>query len=118
MENCISENKTLLKDYERLTEEELLELIQIEEALNQRISNNPLQYFWPHQRECDGTKCKDATLSFETFDGKRILIRGCPQAEFLNAKTDTTSFFGGNRSGKTTSGAVKVGYFTTGMYPD
>lgn len=86
---------------------------------------NPLKYFWPHQRNCKGVRrddgtwsCKDATLEFETFDGKKYLIRGCPQFEFLNNRSDTRAFFGGNRSGKTTSGIIEVSYHMTGQYPD
>jgi phage terminase large subunit-like protein len=101
-----------------LTEEELLELVQIQEALNQRVSSNPLKYFWPHQRNCDGENCSKAHIEFETFDGRKHVIRGCPQAEFLNTCSDTTAYFGGNRSGKTTAGAVKVAMLTTGQYPD
>ena len=75
-------------------------------------------YFWPHQRECDGHNCKTAQIEFKTFDGKKYIIRGCPQVEFLNSMADTKAFFGGNRSGKTTAGAVAVGFFTTGHYPE
>ena len=117
MENCIVEKRSLSERLNGLSEEELLEIIQIEEALNQRILANPLKYFWPHQRNCDGTNCKDAQISFSTYDGKRYTVRGCPQFEFLNSKADTSAFFGSNRAGKTTAGAVKVGFLTTGEYP-
>ena len=82
------------------------------------MRENPLSYFWPHQRECDGTNCEEAQLQFSTFDGRLFSIRGCPQVEFLNSLKDTKAFFGGNRSGKTTSGAVATGFFTTGQYPE
>src|SRR3990167_7144079 len=86
MENCIVEKRSLSERLNGLSEEELLEIIQIEEALNQRILANPLKYFWPHQRNCDGTNCKDALISFSTYDGKRYTVRGCPQFDFLNSK--------------------------------
>src|SRR3990167_3552422 len=117
MENCTVEKMSLSERLNGLSEEELLEIIQIEEALNQRILANPLKYFWPHQRNCDGTNCKDAQISFSTYDGKRYTVRGCPQFEFLNSQADTSAFFGSNRAGKTTAGAVKVGFLTTGEYP-
>ena len=101
-----------------MTEAELLELNQIQEELNRRVNENPLIYFWPHQRECNGRDCKEAQIEFKTFDGKAFTIRSCPQVEFLNAVADTKAFFGGNRSGKTTAGAVSIGFFTTGYYPE
>lgn len=45
-------------------------------------------------------------------------MRGCPQFSFLNNKSYTKAYFGANRAGKTTAGAVEVGYHTTGQYPD
>mgnify|MGYP001608259172 CR=1 FL=1 len=96
----------------------MLELNQIQTELDRRVSDSPLQYFWPHQRECNGTQCKSAQLSFETFDGKVYTIRGCPQVDFLNSPCYTKAFFGSNRSGKTTSGSVFVGFACTGRYPD
>lgn len=82
------------------------------------MKHDPLSYFWPHQRNCSGTNCKEATISFETYDGKSYTVKGCPQVQFLNSPKDTKAFFGGNRSGKTTSGAVSVAFFTTGRYPE
>ena len=79
---------------------------------------NPLKYFWPHQKNCDGKNCKDAQMTYFTHDGRQHTIRGCPQFAFLNSKSDTSAYFGSNRSGKTTAGAVKTGYLTTGQYPD
>lgn len=93
-------------------------MTQIQEELNRRVHENPLLYFWPHQRECDGKSCKEAQIEFKTYDNKKYTIRGCPQVDFLNALADTKAFFGGNRSGKTTAGAVAVGFFTTGYYPE
>ena len=118
MKLSTGEKKNYSTDTERLQEEELLELTQIQEELNRRVADDPLSYFWPHQRECDGTNCKDVSLSFETYDGKRHTVSGCPQVHFLNSGKDTKAFFGGNRSGKTTSGAVSVAYFATGRYPE
>lgn len=46
------------------------------------------------------------------------MVRGCPQFEFMNSVAETTAFFGANRSGKTTAGAIKAGYHATGRYPD
>ena len=46
-----------------------------------------------------------------------MVIRGCPQHEFMNSKAETTAFFGANRSGKTTAGAVKAIIHATGRYP-
>src|SRR3990167_8756031 len=102
-------NKSSLTNLEDLKEEELLELIQIQEEQNRRISESPLDYFWPHQRECNGTHCSEAQITLETYDGKRYTIRGCPQVDFLNSPADTRAFFGANRSGKTTAGAVQAG---------
>lgn len=83
-----------------------------------RQQANPLKYFWPHQRNCDGTQCDTAVLEFETYDGKKYLIRGCPQFTFLNNKSDTKAYFGANRAGKTTAGCVEISYHATGAYPD
>lgn len=112
------EKENLSTDIVHLPEDELLELTQIQEELTRRVKDDPLSYFWPHQRNCDGTCCKDAHLSFETYDGKRYTVHGCPQVYFLNSTKDTKAFFGANRSGKTTCGAVSVAFFTTGRYPD
>lgn len=70
-------------------------------------------------RRADGSyPCSDAVIEYETFDGKRYAIRGCPQFEFSNSQSDTKAFFGSNRSGKTTNGAIEVACHTTGQYPD
>lgn len=82
------------------------------------MRENPLKYFWPHQINCDGKNCRETHITFETYDGKQHTIRGCPQFSFLNSQKDITAYFGANRSGKTTAGAVKTGYLTTGQYPD
>lgn len=36
----------------------------------------------------------------------------------MNNLADTRAFFGGNRSGKTTSGCIEISYHMTGQYPD
>lgn len=46
-----------------------------------------------------------------------MVIYGCPQYEFMNSTAETTAFFGGNRSGKTTAGACKAVIHATGRYP-
>lgn len=46
------------------------------------------------------------------------MIRGCPQYTFLSNQSHTKAFFGGNRSGKTTSGVIEIAYHMTGQYPD
>ena len=84
----------------------------------QRIKDDPLKYFWPHQKNCNGKNCKEATIIFYTCDGKRHVIRGCPQYEFLSSQKDIKAHFGANRSGKTTVGVVETGYHLTGRYPD
>src|SRR3990167_10428696 len=117
MNNYTDENKNSLEALEELKEEELLELHQIQTTLEQRQKSNPLKYFWPHQRECNGVNCGQAQITYQTYDGKRYSIRGCPQFEFQNTTADISAFFGSNRAGKTTSGAVKVGFLTTGEYP-
>lgn len=95
-----------------------MELNNLQRELKNRRKNNPLKYFWPHQKNCDGKHCNEAVIEFNTFDGKKHLIKGCPQYSFLNSKAKTKAFFGSNRSGKTTAGAIEVGYHTTGLYPD
>lgn len=101
-----------------LSADELSRLVVLQRELQTRIKQNPLKYFWPHQRNCDGTQCDTATLSFHTFDGKEYTVKGCPQFKFLNSLADTRAFFGANRSGKTTSGVIEVSHHTTGQYPD
>jgi len=88
MNNYTDENKNSLEALEELKEEELLELHQIQTTLEQRQKSNPLKYFWPHQRECNGVNCDQAQITFQTYDGKRYSIRGCPQFEFLNSSQD------------------------------
>lgn len=90
----------------------------IQKELKSRIKSNPLKYFWPHQKNCNGTNCKEAVLVFKTFDGREQIIKGCPQFEFLTSKADTRAYFGANRAGKTTAGCVEVCFHTTGQYPD
>lgn len=98
--------------------EQLLEIDQIQKTLQLRIQNNPLKYYWPHSKGCDGKLCDTNKIEFETFDGKKHVIYGCPQYTFHSSLADTRAFFGGNRSGKTTSGAVEISYHATGKYPD
>src|SRR3990167_11463133 len=118
MNNYTDENKNSLEALEELKEEELLELHQIQTTLEQRQKSNPLKYFWPHQRECNGVNCDQAQITFQTYDGKRYSIRGCPQFEFLNSSQDIKAFFGSNRSGKSTTGVVSCCFFMTGEYPE
>lgn len=77
-----------------------------------------MKYLWPHQVNCNGKQCKEATITYETYDGKRFVIRGCPQFEFFNQTKDVKAFFGANRSGKTTAGIVEACCHATGYYPD
>ena len=77
-----------------------------------------MKYLWPHQKNCDGNNCKEANLQFETYDGKRYIIRGCPQYEFFSSLKDIKAFFGSNRSGKTTAGVAETCCHATGFYPD
>lgn len=102
-----------------------MEITEIQRTLSKRRQNNPLKYFWPHQKNCSGVQradgswpCDESVITFTTYDGRKHLIRGCPQFKFLNNKCDTRAYFGANRAGKTTAGAVEVGYHTTGQYPD
>jgi phage terminase large subunit-like protein len=101
-----------------ISREEILQLDSLQKEQAARISRNPLKYFWPHQKNCDGINCSQAHISYETYDGKKYLIRGCPQFEFLSSGKDIKAFFGGNRSGKTTAGVIEVSYHATGDYPD
>ena len=101
----------------KVSKEEVLELEELEREQDARIKSNPLKYFWPHQKNCSGTNCLDAVLEFDTYDGKRHVIRGCPQFQFCNSKHDVKGFFGSNQSGKTTTGCVEIGYHTIGDYP-
>lgn len=57
-------------------------------------------------------------MQYTTYDGKRHLIRGCPQNAFFNANRDIKAFFGSNRSGKTTAGIYEDCCHATGYYPD
>lgn len=118
MTTSTEEKKSYYEKLKSLSEDEILELCQIQEELENRVRQNPLKYFWPHQKNCDGTNCQTATIEFETFDGKKHTINGCPQCEFINTSADIAAFFGSNRSGKTTSNVVKIGFLTTGQYPD
>ena len=93
------------------------ETYQIQKELDRRTNQNPLKYYWPHQKNCDGHSCRTAQLTFETYDGKRYTIRGCPQYDFASQDKFIRAFFGSNRAGKTTAGAVETGYHTTGEYP-
>jgi len=94
-----------------------MELIQIQQALDQRIKTNPIKYFWPHQRNCDGTQCDTVNLEYETYDSQKHTIQGCPQFFFINSNAHTKAFFGSNRSGKTTATVFCISMFTTGYYP-
>lgn len=98
--------------------EELLELEQIHRTLQQRVKDNPLKYYWPHALGCDGVHCDTNKIEFETYDGKKHVVYGCPQYTFHSSLADTRAFFGGNRSGKTTAGAVEVSFHATGRYPE
>ncbi len=62
--------------------------------------------------------CKEATTQASTFNGKPIVVRGCPQFEFFSSHKDVKAFFGANRSGKTTAGIVEMCCHLTGYYPD
>ncbi len=114
-----SQNETksseTLKD---LSQEQLSRLVVLQRELQSRVKSNPLKYFWPHQKNCDGTQCDTAIIKFTTFDGRPHIIKGCPQFKFLNSLADTRAYFGANRAGKTTAGCVEVCYHTTGQYPD
>lgn len=101
----------------RLPKDKALELDALIRERAQRSSSNPLKYMWPHQKNCDGNNCKEANISFETYDGKRHTIRGCPQAEFFNSLKDIKAFFGSNRAGKTTAGVYEFCCHMTGIYP-
>ena len=90
----------------------------IQKELTQRIHQNPLKYFWPHQRNCDGSNCDKAVIHCVTYDGKTYIIRGCPQNSFLKSKAHTIAIFGANRSGKTEVGAFRASCHSTGEYPD
>lgn len=94
----------------------ILELDAINEEQKQRIAANPLKYMWPHQRNCIGD-CREANLTFQTYDGKQYTIRGCPQFEFFNSMKKIKAFFGANRSGKTTAGIFELCCHMTGLYP-
>src|SRR3990167_2784536 len=96
---------------------QLMEFINIQRELKERVTRNPLKYFWPHQLHCDGYNCSSAVIEYETYDRKKHVIMGCPQYEFLMSKKTTKSFFGSNRSGKTTSCGYEVACHTTGQYP-
>lgn len=92
-------------------------MIAIQRELQERVKRNPLKYYWPHQRNCNGVNCDQAVLSYKTYDGIERTIKGCPQHAFLTTQADVAAMFGSNRSGKSVSGAVKVSYLTTGQYP-
>lgn len=81
-----------------------------------RAKTDPIKYFWGHQKNCDGD-CSQAVLNYTTCDGQKMTIRGCPQQAFMDSTADTTAFFGSNRGGKTTVGAVKAIIHSTGDYP-
>lgn len=105
---------TLLKN---LDTTQLMELVNIQNELKDRIKANPLKYFWPHQKNCVDGKCREAAIEYSTYDGKRYVIRGCPQFEFLTSLKSVKSFFGSNRSGKTTAAGYEVSCHATGIYP-
>ena len=101
-----------------LSNEELVAVMKIEKELGERIKKDPLKYFWPHQRGCDGKSCGKTVNVYLTYDNKKVEVRGCPQYAFMNSKAETTAYFGANRSGKTTAGIIKVIIHATGRYPE
>lgn len=112
-----SENALPTDGLEALATSELLTLINIERELENRLKRNPLKYFWPHQKNCNGYDCSKAVITYETFDGVKHQICGCPQYEFLASSCSTKSFFGSNRSGKSTAGIYEWCVHVTGEYP-
>lgn len=66
------------------------ELIHLKEEIDRRIRENKIRYYIPNPKQ-------------KIFHTKENLYR---------------AFFGGNRSGKTTAGAVELCWHTTGRYPD
>lgn len=90
----------------------------MERELRKRIKENPLKYYWPHSGNCDGEHCLKNHQHFDLPDGTSYDIEGCPQFAFHTSDRLTRAIFGGNRSGKTTSGAVEVAMHATGEYPD
>lgn len=103
---------------EALDQNEKLELVSLIQERELRTKGNPLKYMWPHQRNCDGHNCKEANIQFETYDGKRYVIRGCPQFEYFASNKEIKAFFGSNRAGKTTAGIFEFCVHATGLYPD
>ena len=107
-----------LNKLKSLPTKELHRLVMLQKELKHRVQSDQLRFFWPHQRNCNGTNCRQALMKYRTYDNRTMTIRGCPQAEFMNSVAETTAFFGANRSGKTTAGAVKAIIHATGRYPD
>ena len=83
-----------------------------------RIKQNPLDYYWPHAKGCDGKSCYKIVNTYTDTFGMNYKVKGCPQYYFHISQADVRAFFGANRSGKTTAGAVEILFHATGMYPD
>lgn len=83
----------------------------------ERIQLNPLEYYWPHSENCDGTKCWSVKNDYVDAYGINYTIHGCPQYFFHTSLADVRAFFGSNQSGKTTAGIVESGFHLTGIYP-
>lgn len=98
---------------------QLMEFINIQNELKDRVIANPLKYFWPHQKNCDGTgeNCDKAFIIFKDIHGKEFTIHGCPQYKFLSSLKSTKCFMGANRSGKSTAGVYELLVHAAGQYP-
>ncbi len=112
----------MIGDLQDSKQEEYVSLLkrrrEIKRTKQARITGNPLEFYWPHVENCDGTQCWTVKNTYTDAYGVVYTIKGCPQYFFHTSLADIRCYFGSNRAGKTAAGIVETGFHLTGLYPD